>query len=473
MDLVSESETQIICSVCQQPNLVGTRFCHHCWGAVLHAGCLMLTPRQNESRLARLKSQQRAKLITISLLALITLASIIFAGLYYLTDIVIAPPQAVSSDSLPGEWAMFRHDLTRSGATGISGILPQGKLKWVFATGAPIHSSPAVVDGTVYVGSQDGKLYALDAASGDKRWEYQTGSWVQSSPTIANGAVYFGSNDGRMYALSADSGEKLWDFKTRYPVMSSPAVADGIVYFGSEDYYLYALDAEKGTKLWDFQTEGYVTSSPVVANGIVYSGSGSQFFYSLDSRNGRLRLYFKTGFPGIYSPAVSGQTVYFSNNSGFLFAVDGNARTWRWWEHEIKPGYWTQLWLMGVPGIPPPTPQAGWLWRLRVGSAATTSPVIANDTLYLGSNNKLLAIDLQSYQKQWEFAAGGTIRSAPAVVDTTIYVGSEDGRLYALDATTGDKLWDLPLGGKITSSPAVANGTVYIGSYDGNLYAIE
>ncbi|GAH79645.1 unnamed protein product [marine sediment metagenome] len=98
---------------------------------------------------------------------------------------------------------------------------------------------------------------------------------------------------------------------------------------------------------------------------------------------------------------------------------------------------------------------------------------MTDDTLYIGSDNKLLAIDLQSQQKRWEFEAEGVISSSPALVDTTIYVGSEDGRLYAVDATTGEKLWDILTGDKITSSPAVADGTVYISSHDGNLYAIE
>jgi len=98
---------------------------------------------------------------------------------------------------------------------------------------------------------------------------------------------------------------------------------------------------------------------------------------------------------------------------------------------------------------------------------------VTGDTLYVGSDNKLVAVDLQSQQKRWEFEAEGVVSSSPALVDTTIYVGSEDGRLYAVDAATGEKLWDVLTGGKITASPAVADGTVYISSHDGNLYAIK
>ncbi len=469
MDSAPETEFWVICPVCHKPNPLGTRFCKHCWGAFVHGS--PISSQEVKRTLSRLKRRRVIKAVTIILVSLSILVSAVYASLYYFTDIVFGPPQGVNSNSLPGEWAMFRHDLSRSGAADSSGTLPQGELKWVFSTGAPIHSSPAVADDTVYVGSQDKKLYALDAATGAERWEYETGSWVESSPAIVNGVVYFGSNDGRLYALDAYSGEKLWDFQTRYAIMSSPAVADGVVYFGADDYCVYALDAVTGEKLWDFETEGWVSSSPVVANGIVYVGSWSQFCYALNARDGRLRLHFKSSlYPAFSAPAVSGEIVYFSNFGGYIYAVDGNARSWLW-EHEIKP-YWIQLWAFGLL-LPAPPPQSGFLWGLRLGEVAHSSPVVTDDTLYMGSDNKLLAIDLQSHQKRWEFEAEGIISSSPAVLDNTIYVGSEDGRLYAVDATTGEKLWDVLTGDKITSSPAVADGTVYISSHDGNLYAIK
>ena len=110
------------------------------------------------------------------------------------------------------------------------------------------------------------------------------------------------------------------------------------------------------------------------------------------------------------------------------------------------------------------------LWRLRRPYGAV---VVAGDTLYTGTDNKLVAIDLQTQQKLWEFETEDSVMSSPAVADTTVYIGSEDGRLYAVDTATGEKLWDILTGGKITSSPAVVDGTVYVGSHDGKLYAIR
>jgi len=65
-----------------------------------------------------------------------------------------------------------------------------------------VWSSPTVVNGIVYVGSNDHKIYALDATTGEKVWSYATLGAVESSPTVANGIVYVGSDDNIVYALS-------------------------------------------------------------------------------------------------------------------------------------------------------------------------------------------------------------------------------------------------------------------------------
>lgn len=422
-------------------------------------------PLLEQKRLAYFRRRKKTRLSAISVVCLI----VIFLGVYHFTDLIFGPPEGLSSASLAGEWAMFRHDLHRSGSSNPSGILPRGTLSWVFSTDGEIHSSPAIANGNVYFGSRDGKLYALDMETGTKLWEFKTGSWVESSPAVVNGVVYFGSNDGRLYALDATNGEKLWDFYAKYAVESSPAVADGIVYFGSGDYCVYAVDAVKGTELWHFETDNVVISSPAVANGIVYVGSMDRFCYALHALSGRLRLQFQSYSPVVSSPAVSDEVVYFSSSKGSLYAIDSNARNWPR-ENRLTP-YWKTMYIYGV--APEPPLPSGFLWFLRLGAPSSSSPVLMDGSLYVGSGNRLLSIDINRHEERWVFEAEGAIRSSPTVAGTTVYAGSEDGRLYALDATGGQKLWDVLTGARITSSPAVADGTVYIGSHDGNLYAVK
>lgn len=81
-----------------------------------------------------------------------------------------------------------------------------GALKWSVPTGGAIFSSPAMVNGVVYVGSQDTKVYALNASTGVVKWSTATRSLVESSPAVVNGVVYVGSNDDKVYALNAATG---------------------------------------------------------------------------------------------------------------------------------------------------------------------------------------------------------------------------------------------------------------------------
>ena len=102
-------------------------------------------------------------------------------------------------------------------------------------------SSPAVVNGVVYIGSEDGNVYALNAATGASIWNYPTGGFVKSSPAVAGNVVYFASWDNNVYALNAASGAEIWSYATDGEVTSSPAVAEGGVYIGGLDGNVYAF----------------------------------------------------------------------------------------------------------------------------------------------------------------------------------------------------------------------------------------
>jgi hypothetical protein len=167
----------------------------------------------------------------------------------------------------------FEHILN---PTTVGGLTKQ----WAYWTGGTVFSSPAVAGGVVYVGSGDGNVYALNAATGAKQWAYWTGgSQVTNSPAVVGGVVYFGSEDNTLYALNAATGAKQWTYRTRGPMNSPPTVANGVVYAGSGDGNLYAFDAATGAKQWAYQTGEYIYSSPAVANGVVYAGAHDENGY--------------------------------------------------------------------------------------------------------------------------------------------------------------------------------------------------
>ncbi len=458
-----------ICSVCHKPNPVGKTYCQYCWSQIT-PGVKVNAEEADEILRQLQKTSKRRKRVksAIFIFGLAVLATMITLVLYNYTDIFGKPPPGLNSNSPPGQWSMFRYDLVHSGTSSSDSPLPQGIVQWTFSTQGAIESSPAVVNGVVYIGSRDGKLYAVNAATGIKQWEYQAGSWIDSSPAVVNGIIYFGSNDGNLYALDAVSGKKLWSFKTTYPVKSSVAVAEGVVYFGADNYNIYALNAYTGQEIWHFKTDGNVYSSLAVANGIAYVGSEDGFLYALDARNGRLRLRFRSALIDT-SPTVNGNLVYFGNSTGYLYTINGQARNWLF-EYDIQP-FWIQLWVMGL--APKPPALSGFVWEMKLGGVITSSPAVVNNTLYVGVDNSLIAIDTQNQKKIWSFKTDGSVRSSPAVSGNTVYFGSDDGRIYAVDAGTGKELWKINTGDKVGSSPALLNGILYVGSDNGGLYAIK
>ncbi len=220
-----------------------------------------------------------------------------------------------------------------------------GAKLWNYTTGNYynyVDSSPAVVDGVVYIGSSVGlalpppptlaiilgTVYALNATNGDKLWNYTTDSSVDSSPAVVNGVVYVGSEDGYVYALKATNGVQLWNYQTSGGVYSSPAV-NQVVYVGS-GFSVYALNAATGIKIWNYNTGSFVKSSPAVVNGVVYFGSDNSNVYALNATNGDKLWNYTTGNGVESSPAVVGGVVYISSFDGNLYALNATSGTKIW-----------------------------------------------------------------------------------------------------------------------------------------------
>jgi hypothetical protein len=206
------------------------------------------------------------------------------------------------------------------------------RMLWQFETGDAVVSSPAIgSDGTVYVGSYDKKLYAINGKSGVKLWEFETGGGVQSSPAIgSDGTVYVGSYDKKLYAINGKSGVKLWEFETGGGVNSSPAIgSDGTVYVGSGDKKLYAINGKSGVKLWEFQTGDWVYSSPAIgSDGTVYVGSKDNKLYAINGKSGVKLWEFQTGGKVSSSPAIgSDGTVYVGSLDKKLYAIKTDSKS--------------------------------------------------------------------------------------------------------------------------------------------------
>ncbi|MGC2763169.1 MAG: PQQ-binding-like beta-propeller repeat protein, partial [Candidatus Binatus sp.] len=163
-------------------------------------------------------------------------------------------------------WPMLHHDLAHTGLSPYDTSTNPGKQKWAFVgtvcCGDEADSSPAIgSDSTIYFGSSDNNLYAINP-NGTLKWTFATGDVILSSPaTGADGTIYVGSLDGYLYAVNAN-GTLKWAFLPCEDcvgpyvdeVWSSPAIgSDGTVYVGFYNGNLYAISSV-GSLNWVFPT---------------------------------------------------------------------------------------------------------------------------------------------------------------------------------------------------------------------------
>ncbi len=338
-------------------------------------------------------------------------------------------------------WSMFQGNPARTGYNSNANLPTQSlTTHWEFETSATVNDSPAVVGSTVYVGSKDDQLFAVDASDGTQKWQIEVGG--AAPPAVADGTVYAIGHNGNLYAIDARNGTQEWQFEVGDWGTSSPAVAGGTVYFGHTDNYLYAVDASDGTLHWQFETDDWVSSSPAVVDGTVYVGSDDNYLYAVDANQGTQEWQFEVGGSVFSSPAVADGTVYVGSADNYLYAVDAGTGEEQWC---FKTGDWVE-----------------------------SSPAVANDTVFVGSNdNYLYAVDASDGTKQWHFETGDSVNSSPTVANGVVYFGSRDKNLYAVDVSDGTQQWRLENG--ITNSLAVADDTIYVGvTTNGNyLYALK
>ncbi len=155
-------------------------------------------------------------------------------------------------------------------------------LKWKFKTEGQVFASPVVSDGVVVFGSFDGRLYAVELATGNEMWHFQTEGAIHANAAVAYGTVFFGSLDGYFYALDLLTGKEEWRFETGAPIYSSPTVVGGLVYFTSYNGTLYALDSASGELHWQYDTNKASRSAPAIYQKVVCFGCNDGYIYAVE-----------------------------------------------------------------------------------------------------------------------------------------------------------------------------------------------
>ena len=376
----------------------------------------------------------------------------------------------------PGDdWPMFRGGPTLIGIAG--GGLAEGlELRWTFKTGGPVISSAAIVEDRVFVGSDDGNVYALALGDGKKIWAFKTGGGVESSPLVMEGKVFVGSSDGFLYALEAATGKLAWKYETGDKILGAPnwvrlgagsgtgvsSAPQGVspeaessregrpqdrrddrsaaVLVGSYDFKLHCVDAGTGRSNWVYETGNYINGSPAVENGEAIFGGCDGLLHVISLAAGTQVKQIEAGAYIAGSAAMTGGRAYFGQYENEFLCVD------------LRAG------------------KKVWTFRDR-DFPYFSSPAVTKEVVVFGGRDKLLhCVKREDGQPVWSFATRGKVDSSPVVCGNKVIVGSDDGRLYVVSLDKGKQLWSYEIGQPIQSSPAVARAKVVIGSDDGTVY---
>jgi len=354
-------------------------------------------------------------------------------------------------------WRSHARDAANTGHAPDAGP-PSGELSWEYETDGLINASPAVVDGVVYVGSNDSNMRALDARGGGELWSFEAGDRILSSPWVTDELVVFGSDDSNLYGVGrggedAEGGGEAWRYSARGPIRAGAkaATVDGrdIVAFGEARYRsetdmtkgITATDL-RGNEVWWFETRGELGAAPALAEGNAYAVRPDGFLYSVDAATAEQDWVHRPDGDLRAAPSVSVR-----DGRVFYGDTEGNVRALRTGGDET-------------------------VWSYDAGSSVRSSPSFSEDAVYFGDESGTLHAVSMDGEGLWTFDTGDSIRTSPAVGDGYVAFGSRDNSVYALDLE-GNEMWSYETGGPVESSPAIIDGRLYVGSIDWKIYAFE
>jgi polyvinyl alcohol dehydrogenase (cytochrome) len=407
---------------------------------------------------------------------------------------------------------MWGRDRARTFATECPGLAAQNAAElrriWFFNTHDVVTATPAVVDGTVYVGDWSGRFYALRATDGKQRWVRRTkphenvyAGQIVSSAAVATvrgvETVYFGGGK-TMYALRASDGSVRWKVELNpeggaddpTEIESSPVVVDGLVVFGwdvhnstaGEPAGVLALDAVTGRERWRTvlaPTEGDgatgpgcadVWSSPTIddARRLVFVGTGNcvtsprgygrfaEAVVALDLDDGSVRWSYQPHRPNRDDLDFAGAPNLFESSGRALVGLGGKDGTYYALDRETG----ELVWASPVVEAGLTNPGSNFSTGGFIGPTAVSDGIITGGTA-IGDAPYLHALDAGTGNVRWQQPIAAPTYGAPAVGGGVVVIGGTDFTMRAVDLATGDVLWSDEVSGAVSGGPAIVGDDVF------------
>lgn len=321
---------------------------------------------------------------------------------------------------------------------------------WSFLAKDKVSAKPVIgQDRTIFVGSDDNNLYAIDVITGKEKWRFKTDGMIQTAVTLGrDNNILLPSRDGKVYSLDEKTGKKKWEFNMGAKMFSIPAPPaeglNGLIFVTGDNETLHAVKADTGEKVWEFKGEKNRIDAPRCAvgpDGTVFTDNGSNNLFALDPDSGKVKWEFKAGDDRFSTPVFGKDgAMYFTNGDEKTYAVDSRTGKKKW---EAKTG---DLGFDFPGGFP--------------------TPVIGDNGLIyvINDKGKVSALDEQTGKKKWSKKAEGFNFKIVLAEDKNLYVFEESGSVNVFDSKTGEEKSYFTLGPSMYSAPAMdSTGFVFVG----------
>lgn len=294
-------------------------------------------------------------------------------------------------------------------------------------------SSVVEGDGVAFVGFSDSaaktfRLYAFDPETGQELGYASANDLIMPAPVYADGTVYFGSSDGGVYAVDVESRQIKtgWPFEAEEAIWGSPLAAQGRVYVAAMDHYVYCLDAESGDEIWRIQLGGAAAVQPTldIESAILYVGAFDGKVYAIDVSTDSPA--FVEGFDFQAEDWIWSE-VLLSDGKLFVTSLDGKL-------YALDPASGAVL-----PPYPYDSSDAGF-----EGDRIRAAPIQAGEVIVVATESGRV-VGVKNATRQWIWPSGGapeaTILATPTSSSGVIFVALTNGNVQALDAATGGQKW--------------------------------
>lgn len=341
------------------------------------------------------------------------------------------------------DWPMGRANPQGTGAT--SDELPeQLELLWqVDVDGLGFDAGPIIADGKVFANDHDGRVLALDLATGNEIWRLQLETGFVATPAFHNGKLYVGDYDGNLRALDAKTGKELWVYAAGQEIDASPNFFEGSVLFTSQNGTLYSVNQETGELLWQYETGDQLQCGATLAGTKTFLGGCDAQLHIVDVKTGQvIGEPFPIDAPTASTPSVIGDRVFVPTYAGEIFAFK-------------------------MPSDKP-------VWRMKDPKLSDEfrNSVAVADGLAVGTgrNKRVFAIDIESGEQKWVKILRKRSDASPIIAGKSVIVAAADGRIVRFDLQSGEEKWMFEVKGAFLGSPAVADGKLVLTNDRGTIF---